>query len=317
MKGDLLVVMWHSIVPAEGVFVSGIKVAGEECPFERFLRQLKALQKEFFIISLDQLWQIGIANLPEKSVLLTFDDGLKSQYEILPILQEMEIPALFSVPIDPLNGIIPATFKLQLIGGEESGIDLQDLRENVFPKIMKEHGLEEHLGNVRIPDNNYRIEPQELREIKYICNMRLGPNEKNAVVNEMFNLFFPLGSEWELCQQMFMTDKEVQSLFRAEMGIASHGISHHLFSSLRSNDLEKELKGSKNILENIIGSFNSVFAFTYPSAFSGDKQIEETVKETYRFAFAYDGKAKINSPPFDPWCIHRIHEADLEKFVSF
>lgn len=317
MKGDLLVVMWHYIVPAKGLFIGDIEIAGEQCSFDRFFRQLKALQKDFFIISLDQLWQIGVANLPEKSVLLTFDDGLRNQYDIvLPVLRELKIPAIFSVLVDPLNEIIPATFKLQLIGGEGAGINLQNLREDIFPQILEKRGLKKHLENIQIPEGLYRVEAPALREIKFICNMRLRPAEKNDVVNEMFNAVFP-GLERELCQLMFMVDSDICFLNENGMAIASHGISRHLLFSLSSSELEKELKGSKRILESIIGSFNSISAFTYPSAFSGDERIEAAVKEGgYRFAFAYDGKTTINSPA-NPFCIHRIHEADLEKFTSF
>lgn len=310
---EFLAIMWHYIVPPEGVWVNGIRVAGEQCGIERFRRQLETLKKDFNIISFSDLL---IGKISKKSVLLTFDDGLQNQYDLaFPILQKMELPAMFSVMTHPLEGIIPATFKLQLIGGEGSGVDLQYLRENIFPEILKKKGLEGHLEKIKIPEGLYRIEPQPLKEIKFICNMRLSAQEKIAVVDEMFYAIFP-DRESEFCRQMFMSAHNIRDLSRNGMEIASHGIGHHLISSLSLNELCVELEESREILNGLIST--PAYTFVYPSAFSGDEQIETLVYQAgYRLGLAYDGKPVLNSLPISPFCIRRIHEADLEKFVSF
>lgn len=65
---------------------------------QEFLRQISLLQETGHrFVSLEQIIaaQRGIAPLPEKAVLLTFDDGYKSLYtKVFPLLKQLQIPAV-------------------------------------------------------------------------------------------------------------------------------------------------------------------------------------------------------------------------------
>ncbi len=87
------VVMYHDILPEKEVFFD---VTPEE--FEEHLRLIQA--NGLTPISLDQLTthlQTGLP-LPEKPVLLTFDDGYGGHYEyVYPLLKQYGYPAVFSI----------------------------------------------------------------------------------------------------------------------------------------------------------------------------------------------------------------------------
>ncbi|MEK7162598.1 MAG: polysaccharide deacetylase family protein, partial [Patescibacteria group bacterium] len=66
----------------------------------RFRLQLQELGKFFKFVGQREILEAleGKKRLPENSCAITFDDGLRSQYEeALPILDEMGIPAIFFI----------------------------------------------------------------------------------------------------------------------------------------------------------------------------------------------------------------------------
>ncbi|MBD2021618.1 polysaccharide deacetylase family protein, partial [Leptolyngbya sp. FACHB-36] len=87
------VMMYHDILPEKQVFFD---VTPEE--FERHLEMIR--QKGLTPISMDQLvthLRTGLP-LPEKPILLTFDDGYEGHYtHVYPLLKKYNYPAVFSI----------------------------------------------------------------------------------------------------------------------------------------------------------------------------------------------------------------------------
>lgn len=298
MKG-FLVGMWHYIAPP-------VKVTGELCDVGTFRAQLRKIKEKFNVISAADLIAVITEGkeLPERSLMLSFDDGTKDHYQVvLPLLLEMNLTATFFVLTAPFSGKIPATFKLQLIFGEA---DRRIIRYEVFPQSLKNHNLERHLKDIQV--GYYRFEPRENGEVKYTCNVRLGPEEKDAVVNDMFFQIFG-NREAELTKQMFMDKSEVLELQKSGMNIGSHGINHHILTTLNQEELREELAGSKSFLEDLLDS--KVFLFSYPGSLPGDKEIVKV--EGYLAGFEYNPLQKTNLPPYEFLSLRRIHEKDLEK----
>ena len=87
------VMMYHDILPEKQVFFD---VTPEE--FEQHLRLIQA--KKLTPITMDQLvshLRTGLP-LPEKPILLTFDDGYQGHYDyVYPLLKKYKYPAIFSI----------------------------------------------------------------------------------------------------------------------------------------------------------------------------------------------------------------------------
>lgn len=300
--------MWHYVVPPQGL---PVKISGELCSLESFKEQLQKIKEIFNVISMGKAIESirqGVELLPNTFV-LTFDDGTKDHYKIvLPILQELGLTATFFVMKAPLAGKIPSTLKLQLIVGEANP---RAVRGEVFPWVMRNNNLGEHFQNIEVPPEHYRFEIEAIREIKWICNFKLGPKDKDKVVDEMFRMV--LGDrESEFVKKMFMGKSEIIALSKAGMEIGSHSVGHYVMSSLEDKDLENEVVDSKRFLERLLGHPISYFA--YPSAGAGTVGVREAVEHVgYLAAFEYDPRVKINQPPYDLFGLKRIHEKDLEK----
>src|ERR1035438_2472354 len=93
------IVTYHGILP-EGYQKIDSALDGSLVPAESFRRQLRLLKAQYHVISPEQfvLWCESKQSLPQRSVLLTCDDGLQNTlYEMVPILKEMELSCLFFV----------------------------------------------------------------------------------------------------------------------------------------------------------------------------------------------------------------------------
>jgi peptidoglycan/xylan/chitin deacetylase (PgdA/CDA1 family) len=89
-----------------------------------FREQMRYLKRNGYQpLSLRQLKAVaaGTAGLPEKPILLTFDDGLRSfQKIVLPILNEFRFPAVLSVVTGWVDGRdVPMNYRGQLLSWEE------------------------------------------------------------------------------------------------------------------------------------------------------------------------------------------------------
>jgi peptidoglycan/xylan/chitin deacetylase (PgdA/CDA1 family) len=94
------VIMYHDVLPEKEVFF--------DVTIEEFEADLQFIQENGLTpISLDQLLRhlnSGIP-LPEKPILLTFDDGYAGHYEyVFPLLQEYGYPAVFGIYPDKVEG---------------------------------------------------------------------------------------------------------------------------------------------------------------------------------------------------------------------
>ncbi|WP_287241401.1 MULTISPECIES: polysaccharide deacetylase family protein [unclassified Okeania] len=100
--GKVPVMMYHDILPKKKVSF--------DVTVKQFEKHLELIQESGATpISLDQLIQhlrTGEA-LPEKPIVLTFDDGYIGHYEIVyPLLKKYNYPAVFSVYTDKIEGKI-------------------------------------------------------------------------------------------------------------------------------------------------------------------------------------------------------------------
>ena len=96
------IIMYHYVRPIKNSTFPDIK--GLE--LDGFKRQITYFQKNFHFITAHEILD-SIYNgtkIPENSIALTFDDGLKDHYSfVFPILKQLEIPALFFPPAKPIE----------------------------------------------------------------------------------------------------------------------------------------------------------------------------------------------------------------------
>ena len=98
-RSGLYVFLYHDVSEAPAPFVDE---CGLNTPPDAFRRQIRALAKDFDLVSIDD---VRARRVGRRSALITFDDGYCSNFTTVPgILRELDASALVFVNMEPIRG---------------------------------------------------------------------------------------------------------------------------------------------------------------------------------------------------------------------
>ncbi len=137
MSTTFPILMFHRVADEEYMHTNGLILSGEHCPRKRFEMLLKKLKEKYDVWLLPEIinYYLDHDSLPDNIAAITFDDGTKDHLAIvLPLLLKYALTATFFVMSGPLQGLLPATFKMQLITGGVQGFSraIESLVQNNY-----------------------------------------------------------------------------------------------------------------------------------------------------------------------------------------
>lgn len=215
-----------------------------------FRKHLGFIESNYNVISLSDLINHLVENraLPKKSVLITFDDGFRNNYEIAyPVLRELNFPAVIFLTTDFIGSERLLWFDelflilRQLIRG---GFVLNDVFSKFgvsVPSVTLETAYTIISSQFKKMPNPERI--KGIAELNRLVNISADP------IYDHFKLL-----SWEQVQQM-------KSSGLIEFGV--HTANHRILSSLSDDEFESELIASKGRMEEKLNC--EVTSFCYPN----------------------------------------------------
>lgn len=196
-----------------------------------------------------------LSELPKKSCLITFDDGLKQSYELgYNHLCKKGITGAFFVLSKVLHlNVVMDVHKLHLIRNKVHDKDLI----NSLPDFATEHF--QNLDSI-LMEKQYPWDNLAGQKIKYLCNFLLPTKERTKLLNTWLNEFLGY-KEKELAQNLYMSHSQLNELGEKGM-LGTHGITHEPLAQLSDLDLQNEIEGSIRTIEKVTNS--KVNAISYP-----------------------------------------------------
>ena len=242
-KGKLLVVMYH------GVTASGQpSPVWTQLPVHLFRRQLEFLRRKYRILTLSEVVEAvrGKRSLPERSALITFDDGLKNNCSVaFPVLQELKIPATVFLTVDAIG-------TRDILWVDELYLLLREAAARGIAPEPFEGAVTRHLRAGRVWES-YQVLVDSLK--------RSGTAPRTEAMNRLRELL-PAG----LCdrnQDFALLDwDEVRAMQRSglvEFGV--HTATHRILSELEVGEWERELVAPKKTLERELAAEAATFCF--------------------------------------------------------
>lgn len=232
---------------------------------EKLKQQLKELGRYFTFVSQEEIVAAIIQDrpLPQMSCLVTFDDGLRCQYEnALGILDALRIPAMFFV-----NTLPYAEQKACLVH------KIHYLRANVRPEkfiaeIIKQYAketgkdidvLQEFDGASAL--RQYRYDNETEARLKFLLNNFMDYALAQRIVGSIFVEL--VQDERDFCRELYLTDSMLIDLSkRGYLGIHSHG--HLPLKKLSQEALLADLRKCILALEDIVQRKSFIKGFSYP-----------------------------------------------------
>lgn len=239
-----------------------LKIERYDITSEVFEKQVEYFSENYKIISPDDFLQAldGRIHLPEKSLLLTFDDGYIDHYQnVFPILAKRNIKAFFFPCAKPvLEGGVLITNKVQFI------LDFAKDRDELFSefiKILKEPSAIKSDSEAKL-----------LNEIisKKDKGGFLSTLERNSnhigfsnLIDRLYKKYVPY-NEKELSGELYMNIRQLKEMKDYGMHIGCHSYNHYWMSSLKPAEQIREIERSLELLRRINGSKrNWVMCYPY------------------------------------------------------
>lgn len=268
--GRIPIITYHSIETGNpgGGIKSCLELLGMVVHREIFAEQIKYLSKSYKVIGLEDLMEfIGKGKKPPAgSLVITFDDGFKNNYTLAaPILKKYDFPAVFFIIGDTLSPreVVWNHFLYKIIDrtdAEKINLEGEDFLK---PQDAEKEG-------------RWKIEIS--REIKNKL-LLLSREEKKAFLQRLCQ-DQGLNMEELVNDNDYLNPTELRDLLKEGHRIGAHSMAHEPLADMPPGLKDKEIRESKNKIQEITGK--SFLPFAYP--FGDRKSFNKVDKEMLKAA---------------------------------
>ncbi len=282
-----------------------------------FKAQLLQLGRDFSFISQNELIEAidGVSDLPEKSCLITFDDGLRSQYEqALPVIDVLGIPAVFFVNTLPyINGKLLSVHKIHwcrhFLSPKKFITEVCDAY-NFFTG----QEFNQHLFSLSDDDllKQYRYDDLDSARIKFALNNALEEDLRNQIINVIFKKI--INNERSFCRDFYINRRDLKKLYkRGYLGTHTH--SHQPLASFGADRTTKEIVHSLDSLADILTISRQVLeirGISYPYGNSQSVSPETgAIAKSLGLKFGFTMERSLNSTLQEPLLLARVDTNDV------
>lgn len=223
-------------------------------------------------------------------ILITFDDGLKEQFEnALPILDKLNIPALFFInSINHIEKKVSLAHKIHLV---RSVVSSDELYENLVTATARK------LTPIEIQQAHrfYRFDSPKNAELKYFLNVLLDFAPQEKFINAIFTVHF---NESEVLEKLYMNPNQIQQLIKKGY-IGSHTHSHLPLGIYDEQTIIYELETTKKYLEELGGFPIDSVAYPFGTREAATDEVGRLAKQVgYKIGFTTNPglNNKLNNP---------------------
>ena len=221
------------------------------------IRMLDWLEQRYTILGAQEYSERLLSRaLKSTDICLSFDDGLKSQFDVaLPVLQERGINAFFFVYSSVFSGV-PERLELYRYFRHQSFESLADFYSEFFYEVEQQNPVDyeralsvydqlDYLGN-------FPFYTDDDKWFRYLRDRVLGNERYNQTMDQMISsLNFDID---EAVNNLWMNDGNLTKLSRLGHVVGLHSYSHPTVISSLAKDLQRE-EYSKNFehLRDLLG----------------------------------------------------------------
>ena len=260
--------------------------------------QLELLGRSFEFVSRDELLAAvaGEAWLPERACFVTFDDGLRCQLDLaLPVLERLGVPATFFVAGRPLA---------------EQGVlyvhKVHALRERVRDsELLALVGAADVAAGVA--QEHYRYDEPDAARLKYLLNMELPLEEREAVVGAAFDEIFP--DEAAFARELYMAREDVARLERDHRAVGAHSYAHEPLARLDDDALAADLDAAASLLADVTGSPPRALSYPHGTPSTVDLRVARRAARA-GFQVGFTMERALNPTLEEPLLLGRLDAND-------
>ncbi len=262
---ELSVVMYHYVRDLENSRYPRIK----GLDFSFFRQQVQFLKENFSIITMEEL----IASyeeayeLPEKAVLLTFDDGYKDHYlNVYPILKEYGIQGSFFIPGKTFyESVLLDVNKIHFI---LASMSIRELVTRLMMQLDFYRGQEYPYEANEVLYEKYavasRFDSADTIFVKRILQTVLPEELRSVIASNLFEQAVGI-EESKFAKELYMNYDQIKCMKLDGMHIGLHGYDHYWLGNLDQKKMEQDVRRSKEVLGDFLDARKWTIAYPYGS----------------------------------------------------
>jgi peptidoglycan/xylan/chitin deacetylase (PgdA/CDA1 family) len=260
---QLLIVMYHGILPERRTWDHWCQI-----PSDEFRWQIQYLKRRYEVLPLSEIITRRIAGqpLPPKCAAITFDDGLRNNFEVaFPILRELNVPATMYLA----TGYIDTDALLW--------------QDRLFAEIQSFDSMELNLSSHNLGSHEWAntASQQQVFDTLLARLKQLPVEHKDHILSDICRqtrnagLQNPTGHDF----QLMSWDNASEMLDSGLIEIGPHTVNHELLSRLTDDQGHSEIADSHAaVLENL-GTSSPTFAFPNGTRADYDQRVFAALKE--------------------------------------
>ncbi len=280
MSDSCLVVTYHYVRVTEDTLFPTLKALAPN----DFERQLDVLENAHNFIGCAELEAAILegGKLPERAVLLTFDDGFRDHADVVyPILQRRGIPATFFIAGDTLEpeprllNVHKTHFLLAALGAEGFVARVNDGLQAL--RVTTE-------SDSRPPAEIYRYDTADHLRVKHLLNYELPTLQADQLLTGLFTEH--LGEEVAFARSLYLQRQDVRCMSEGGMTFGFHTKRHPVLARLTVAEQYSELAGGVDLIRAVSGQSSVPFCFPYGSVHTYTDETLTTLEQCgYSIAF--------------------------------
>lgn len=273
MNTKVTIIMYHYVREIEQSRYPNIK--GLE--IKQFKEQIVYLNKHYIFITMEQLIDSIYNNslLPDKAVLLTFDDAYIDHFtQVFPVLLENNIQGSFFPPAKAIkeNTVLDVNkIHFILASCENKQIIINDIYD-LLNKHRENYKLESNEHYYKKLAKPNRFDTAEVIFIKRLLQVELFDDLRKIITNELFTKYVGM-TEAAFSRELYMSMDQLKTMKRSGMHIGSHGYDHYWLNSLSKEKQIIEIEKSIDFLSEIGADINN-WTMCYPYGAYNDLTIK-------------------------------------------
>lgn len=239
-KSPVVILLYHRVGPREDIWPS-LSIKPQD-----FERQIRYLCKAYQVLPLDKLVRyVQRKTLPQKAVVITFDDGYKDNYTYAyPILKKYNVPATIFLTTGHIGHGEPFWWDKVAYLIQNTTLETLELDElGVYPL----HSIGDKLEAISRVKEGLKIYSEEKKNLLI---------EKLVIVS---GVDIPVN----LGKKLILSWDEVREMKDGGIAFGAHSVTHAILTKLLPEEAKYEIVQSKKDIEDKLGQV--ITAFSYPN----------------------------------------------------
>lgn len=220
-----------------------------------FEEQIKYLNKYYNFITMEMLIDSIDNNnsLPDKSVLLTFDDAYSDHFNyVFPLLDKYKIQGSFYPPVKAISEhIVLDVNKIHFILASENDKSKIILEiKNELDNYRKDYNLKSFTYYYEKLAQANRFDTADVIFIKRLLQVELNEDLRKSITDNLFEKIVGVDEE-SFSRELYMDIEQIKCMRRNGMHIGSHGYDHYWLGSLSLENQKIEIEKSLDFLDKV------------------------------------------------------------------